>query len=55
MSYAVKINYMPKFVDYKTITTVKMICDSGNQISFNLKGHSKSFNVNFNVNSINFG
>ncbi len=32
-----------------------MICESGNQFNLNLKGHSKKFNVSFNVNSINFG
>jgi hypothetical protein len=55
MTYSVKVNYAPKFVDFKTITNAKMICESGNQFNLNLKGHSKKFNVSFNVNSINFG
>jgi hypothetical protein len=55
MSYAVKINYQPKFVDATTINNFKMVCESGNKIDLSLKGHSNRFNVAFNSSSINFG
>lgn len=32
-----------------------MICESGNTVDINLKGHSNRFNVAFNTASINFG
>jgi hypothetical protein len=55
MSFAVKVNYNPGFVDCRTLNNFNLQCESGNQISLNLKGHSKRFNVSFNTNSINFG
>jgi hypothetical protein len=55
MSFSVKINYSPNFVDLKTINNFNLICDHGNQIPLSLKGNSKRFNVYFNTNSINFG
>lgn len=55
MSYSVKVNYQPRFVDSSTISSAKVICESGNQINLNLKGYSHKFNVNFSANSINFG
>jgi hypothetical protein len=55
MSYSVKVNYQPKFVDTTTLSNAKIICDSGNQINLNLKGYSHRFNVSFSANSLNFG
>jgi hypothetical protein len=55
MSFSVKINYSPNFVDLKTINNFNLVCDNGNQLTLNLKGNSKRFNVYFNTSSINFG
>lgn len=55
MSYAVKVLYQPKFVDSHTLSLAKLSCESGNQVSLNLKGYSHKFNVTFSNNSINFG
>jgi hypothetical protein len=55
MSYAVKVNYQPKFVDTTTINNFNMVCESGNKIDLSLKGQSIRFNVSFNASSINFG
>jgi hypothetical protein len=55
MSFAVKVNYTPNFVDVRTLNNFNLLCESGNQIPLNLKGHSKRFKVSFNTNSINFG
>jgi hypothetical protein len=55
MSFSVKVNYSPSFVDCKTINNFTLVCDSGNQLALNLKGKAKRFNVYFSTNSINFG
>lgn len=55
MSFNVKIQYTPLFVNTKTINNFKMICESGNDVNLNIRGDSNSFNVYFNTSSINFG
>ena len=55
MSYAVKVFYQPKFVDCNTLSTARLNCQSGNQVSLNLKGFSHKFNVTFSASSINYG
>lgn len=55
MSYSVKVNYTPSFVDCRTINNFTLVCNNGNQLPINLRGNSKRFNVYFNTSSLNFG
>ena len=55
MSFSVKVNYTPNFVDVKTINNFTLLCDNGNKLPLNLKGNAKRFKVSFNTTSINFG
>jgi hypothetical protein len=54
MSFAVKVNFTPQFVDAKTISNPMLITNSGNETKLSLKGYSSRFKVSFNTNSINF-
>ena len=54
-SFALKLCYTPRFVDYEDISKFKMICESGNQIDLFLKGTSTKFSVALNTSSVNFG
>ena len=55
MSFAMRITFVPGFVDSRIIANFKIVCTSGNTIPISLKGYSRRFNVSFNANSINFG
>lgn len=55
MNFSVKIVYTPKFGDHNDLSKFKMICESGNEVTLNCKGHSKRFAVSLSSSSINFG
>lgn len=55
MSLAVRVSYLPRFTDWRSIGNFNVQCESGNQLPLSLKGASRRFNVYFSASSINFG